>query len=221
MMIIVRVLPLDSKDDLWFRLSERLPKLQLHRASALFISQHQEYEQVNIVFHASSFEAMVPIICNQLPACAAIRRTRTSPLLKPVFFPVPKERPEGLHRYRLALKVQTSHLGAVFDRLASFPYPDDVFPTYQAISLGDDDILASILSPERQSVEFVVREQIANLEGVLETDVAFVYRNLRLASGTDWRRYRQSHYLTPAPETADEEFDWLNAAMTGAFVDEL
>lgn len=221
MMIIVRVLPLGSKDELWFRLAETVPRLEVLNARPLFMSQHEEYDHVSIVFDAESFDAVVPVFCDHLAGCGPVLRTKTAPLLRPVFFPVPKERPENLKRYRLALKVHTPSMKSVYCQLSEMTYPPGVFATYQAYSFGDDDILVSILAPKREMVEEVVNSKIAGLQGVIDTDLTYVKRNLRIASGVEWRRYRESYYATPPPETSDVEFDWLDAAMSGAFVDEI
>lgn len=220
MMIIVRVLPSGSKDELWFRLVETVPKLEVQDARPLYLSQHEEHDHVTIVFDSQSFDAIVPVFCDHLAGCRAVLRTKTAPLLRPVFFPVPKERPENLKRFRLAMKVLTRDIKGVYRRLLTMTYTPGVFPTYQAYSFGEDDVFVSILAPKREVVEEVVNGKIGRFDGVLETELTYVKRNLRIASGAAWRRYRESYYAVPPAETADSEFDWLEAAMSGAFVDE-
>jgi hypothetical protein len=220
MMIIVRVLPLGSKDELWRKLSETVPKLEFEDARPLFLSQHEEYDHVTIVFDAQSFDAIVPLFCDHLAKCGPVLRTKTAPLLRPVFFPVPKERPANLNRYRLAMKVHTPNMKGVYRKLSTLTYPPDVFPTYQAYSFGEDDIFVSILAPSREMAEDAVRFKIEGLEGIIDTELTYVKRNLRIASGGEWRRYRESFYVSPPSESSDVEFDWLDAAMSGAFVDE-
>jgi hypothetical protein len=219
MMVIARIFPTESKEDLWKSLVETVPGLRLEDVTPLWLAQRQEDDFVSIVFDARSFEAMVPVFLDHLKDCRPVRRTKTSPLLNPVFFPVPKEGAEKLHRYRLALKVETSELRNVFERLARLEHRPEVFPTYQAISLGDDDILVSILAPDRGTAEEVVQKEIVGWPGVMEAALTTVTKSLRVATGEEWLRYRESHYLTPATE--EEGFDWLDAAMSGAFVDEL
>jgi hypothetical protein len=187
MMVIARIFPTESKEDLWKSLVETVPGLRLEDVTPLWLAQRQEDDFVSIVFDARSFEAMVPVFLDHLKDCRPVRRTKTSPLLNPVFFPVPKEGAEKLHRYRLALKVETSELRNVFERLARLEHRPEVFPTYWP--------------------------------GVMEAALTTVTKSLRVATGEEWLRYRESHYLTPATE--EEGFDWLDAAMSGAFVDEL
>ena len=220
MMVIVRVYPTGSKDELWNCLTEVVPKLRIKDTQPLYISQQDEYDYVSIVFDAHSFEAMVPVFCEGFRKCEDIDFTRTSPLMNPIFFPVPKDRPKELHRFRLAIRVNTRYLRRNFKRLAQLTYRDDIFPTYQALSLGDNDILISILAPSSEAIEAVVTEKIKTLEGIKEVKITFVNKNLRITSGDEWKYYRESHYQRPAPEGADAGFDWLDAAISGAFTDE-
>ncbi len=223
MMVIAHIYPKDEtdKNKVWDWLAEELPKIDIDYVQPLYLSQQAERDYTSIVFDASSFEAMIPVFVEALSKCEYIGRTRTSPLLEPVFFPVPKERPEDLKRYRLAIKATTDEVRSIFEQLIAFDAPVDAFPTYQAYSFGEDDILASILAPQRQPLEDLVLNSIAKWDGVLDTSLTVVNRNLRLAPQDEWREYRADHYRAPPEPSADTEFDWLDAAMSGAFVEEL
>lgn len=221
MMILARLSPVASKKDLWANLAEALPKLRVAGVTPLYMSQHEEYPHVSIVFETSSPEALVPVLFGEFQGLSSIYRTRTVLLLQPLFFPSPRKRPPDLKRFQIALKVRTQYLKEVFDAIASMEIPPQILRTYQVLALGEDDILISVLCPSRGLVEAFVQDSIAILDGVVETTLTCVDKNLRLVSNEEWRRYRESRYAGPAPETADQEFDWLDATMRGAFVSEL
>ncbi len=221
MMTLARVFPAGSKDELWTCLEQTVPGMRIKDVTPLYMSQQQERDWVTIVFDARSYDSMVPMFCDHLGACESARRTQTLPLLQPRFFPVPKDRPGKLQRFRLAMEVHTGSLRRVYKKLAGLKYPAGVYPTYQAFVFGDEDLLASILAPDRPALEAVVFGEMAGWDGVTDASLTLVHRNLRIAPAEEWRQYRRSRYRTPADESEDIEFDWLDAAMSGAFVHEL
>jgi hypothetical protein len=220
MMIIVRIFPIESKEALWNSLIEIVPKMEIENVKPLYISQQKEYDYTSIVFDAESFEAMVPVFREGFSDIQDTDYTKTSPLMSPIFFPVPKDRPEKLYRHRLALRVRTRLIGSVFDTLADLMYPKELFPTYQALSVGDDDILISLLAPDREKVESVVNDHIVKLEGVKKVKITYVNKNLRIVSGEEWSKYRESHYRTQPLPPYDTKYDWLDAAFSDEIVDE-
>jgi hypothetical protein len=99
-------------------------------------------------------------------------------------------------------------------------YPEDLFPTYAAYSFGEDDILVSMLSVDRDKIRTFVREKIESQRRVLGVDVARINMSKRLAPTEMWKSYRESRYLFK-PYDGYEEWDFTELAyLEGAFVKE-
>jgi len=221
MMMIVRVFPKDDLGDSWNSVLNNLEKISNKGCTALYISQQEEKDFMSVMYDVKDIDAFADVLVKHIPSAANSEKTRTITLLKPVFFPAPKDRPKGLERYQVALRVTSGELENVFNHTVHLDYPEDLFPTYAAYSFGEDDILLSMLSVSREMLREFVREKIESQKGVLGVDVARINMSKRLAPAEMWKNYRESRYLFK-PSEGHEEYDFAELGfLEGAFVKEL
>ena len=221
MMIIVRVFPKESLGDSWDRLLNNVEKISNKDCTPLYASQQEEKDFMSVMYDVNDIDSFADVLVSKIPSAVNSKKTRTITLLKPVFFPAPKDRPEQLERYQVAVRVASDELNNVFNRILHLNYPVDLFPTYAAYSFGEDDILLSMLSISRDKARAFVKEKIESQEGVLSVDVARIDMSKRLAPLDMWRRYREEKYLFK-PSEGFEEYDFTEQALiSGAFVKEL
>jgi hypothetical protein len=221
MMLIVRVFPKDNLKDSWDRAVNSLEKMSNENCTPLYISQQEEKDFMSIIFDVKDADVFADVLVRNIPSATNSEKTRTIILLKPVFFPAPKDRPEHLERYQVALRVDSEELNNVFNHTIHLDYPVDLFPTYAAYSFGEDDILVSMLSKSREELTAFVKEKIESHEGVLGVDIARINMSKRLAPLEMWKRYREDKYLFK-PYDGFEEYDFTELAfLSGAFAREL
>jgi hypothetical protein len=176
---------------------------------------------MSMMYDVKDIDSFADVLVKDIPSAANSEKTRTITLLKPVFFPAPKDRPEQLERYQVAIRVASDELNNVFNHTVHLDYPVDLFPTYAAYSFGEDDILLSVLSISRDKVRAFVKEKIESQEGVLGVDIARINVSKRLAPLEMWRRYREDKYLFK-PSDGFEEYDFTEQALlSGAFAKDL
>jgi hypothetical protein len=220
MMIIVRLFPKDELSDSWDRILNNVEKISNKDCTPLYVSQQEERDFISIIYDVRDVDALADVLLKQIPSTANADKTRTITLLKPVFFPAPKDRPKLLQRYQVAIRVTSEDVQNVFKHTVHLDYPEDLFPTYAAYMLGEDDILLSMLSVSRDKIRTFVREKIESQEGVLGVDVARIDMSKRIAPTEMWKNYRKSRYLFE-PSEGYEEADFTELAfLEGAFVRE-
>jgi hypothetical protein len=220
MMIIVRLFPKDDLGDSWDRILNNMEKISNKDCTPLYISQQEEKDFMSIIYDVRDIDAFADVLVKQIPSAANSDKTRTITLLKPVFFPAPKDRPKLLQRYQVAIRVTSEDVQNVFNHIVHLDYPEDLFPTYAAYSFGEDDILLSMLSVSRDKIRTFVRENIESQKGVLGVDVARISMSKRIAPTEMWKNYRKSRYLFE-PSEGYEESDFTELAfLEGAFVKE-
>ena len=96
-----------------------------------------------------------------------------------------------------------------------------MFPTYAAYSFGEDDILTSMLSINRDRIKKFVEEHLEPQKGVVGVDAARINLSKRLAPPEIRKKYRETK-MVRKPTEKYEEYDFIElAALTGAFVKEL
>ena len=221
MMMILRIFPKVDLNDSWTRTLSNVDKISNKDCTPLYASQQEEKDFVSIMYDVKDIDGFADVLVKQIPSATNSEKTRTITLLKPVFFPAPRDRPRQLERYQVALRVTTHELVSVFNHTVHLGYPVDLFPTYAAYSFGEDDILVSMLSISRDKVGAFVKEMIEPQEGVLGVDVARITMSKRLAPLEMWRHYREDKYLFK-PSDGFEEYDFTELALlSGAFANEL
>jgi len=220
MMLIVRLFPRDDLGDSWDRVLNNVEKISSKDCTPLYLSQQEEKDFMSIIYDVRDIDAFADVLVKQIPSTANSEKTRTITLLKPVFFPAPRDRPRLLERYQVAIRATSEDVQNVFNHTVHLDYPEDLFPTYAAYSFGEDDILLSILSVSRDKIRAFVREKIESQKGVLGVDVARISMSKRIAPTEMWKNYRKSRYLFE-PSEGYEECDFTELAfLEGAFVKE-
>jgi len=221
MMIIVRIFPKGALNEGWNKVLSNLERISNENCTPLYLSQQEEKNFISLIYDVKDLDLFGDILVKDIPSTLQPEKTRTITLLKPAFFPVPKDRPVNLERYQVAVRVVSDELENTFNRILHLDYPTDVFPTYAAYSFGEDDILTSMLSINRNRIKEFVREKLEPQKGVLSVDVARINMSKRVAPTDMWRKYRESKYIFK-PTGEYEEYDFIeHAALTGAFVREI
>ncbi len=220
-MIIVRIFPKGDLEDTWNKVLGDLEKISDDYCTPLYLSRQEEKNFMSIIYDVKDIDIFGNILVKNIPSALQPEKTRTITLLRPVFFPVRKDRPKNLERYQVAVRAKSNELENVFTHVIDFSYPRDVFPTYAAYSFGEDDILTSMLSVSISRIEQFVLANIESQKGVTGVDVARINMSKRLANAEMWKKYRESRYLFK-PTKDYEEYDFAElTALTGAIVGEV
>jgi hypothetical protein len=221
MMLIVRLFPKEDLEDSWNRTLNSFEEMHDENCTPLYISRQEEKDFMSVMYDVNDIDSFADVLVRKIPSAANSEKTRTITLLKPVFFPAPKERPEQLERYQVAMRVASDELNDVFNHVIHLDYSVDLFPTYAAYSFGEDDILVSMLSKSREELTAFVKKKIESQKGVLSVDIARIDMSKRLAPLEMWRRYREEKYLFK-PYDGFEDYDFTEQALlSGAFEKDL
>ena len=218
MMLILRVFPKKDLSDSWNGVVKGVERISGQHCTPLYISQQEEKDFMSIMFDVQDIDAFADVLVKEIPSVADSEKTRTITLLKPVFFPAPKDRAPQLERYQVAVRATSDEVHNVFNHIVHLDYSSDVFPTYAAYSFGEDDILLAMLSVSREKIRAFVEKNIESAKGVLGVDVARINMSKRVAPIEMWKKYREKRYLFK-PYNGYEEYDYTEqAALEGAFV---
>jgi len=208
MMIVVRIFPKGELEESWNKVLNNLEKMSNKYCTPLFLSQREEENRMSLVYDVKEVNALSDILVKNIPSLLQPEKTRTVTLLKPVFFPAPRDRPANLERFQVALRVRSEELESIFNFLLHLDYPKDAFATYAAYSLGEVDILVSMCSTSMDRLSRFVKEKLEPQKGVVSVEVGRISRSKRVAPTMMWKRYREDRYLFK-PTAEQEEYDFL------------
>ena len=228
MTVIVRLYAKSSLEKLWDDIESNLPKFESEDLKPLYASQQEAKDYITVIFEANNFEILKEVLTTNLPTLVDVRKTRTIPMLEPTYFLLPKEHPKDLQRYLITLRVNPSMIQNVRSTIIGTKFPDNLFLTYLTFSLGDDDVLLSVLADSRNTVQTFVKNLFGNMGGVESYDISNQLKTKRLTSMEAWKEHQNkflSSHDKEFKENLDDSYDWTNdfyehAAITGAFVHE-
>jgi len=208
MMVIVRIFPSGELEQSWNRVIDCIEDLSNMYCTPLYLSQREEEKMMTLIYDVKEPDRFTDIVVRKIPELLHPEKMRTITLLRPVFFPAPKDRPQNLERYQVAVKAKCGEFEKIFNHLLNLSYPTDAFPTYAAYSFGEDDILLSMLSTTRERLGQFLGEHLESQEGVISVGIGHISRSKRVAPAQMWKSYRESRYLY-RPTAEQEEYDFL------------
>jgi len=208
MMVIVRIFPSGELEESWNRVIDNIEDLSNMYCTPLYLSQREEEKLMTLIYDVKDPDHFTDIIVRKIPRLLRPEKMRTITLLRPVFFPAPKDRPQNLERYQVSVKANCAEFENIFNHLLHLSYPTDVFPTYAAYSFGEDDILLSMLSASRERLGQFLGAHLESQIGVISVGIGHISRSKRVAPTQMWKRYRESRYLS-RPTAEQEEYDFL------------
>ena len=208
MMIVVRIFPRGELRGSWDRVIGNLEELSSDRCVPLYLSQREEENFMTLIYDVEDIDCFADIVTDSIPSLLHPEKTRTITLLKPVFFPAPKDRPTNLERFQVSISATPEEVANIFNHIIHLDYPRDTFPTYTAYSFGEDDILTSMLSTNRERLEQFVNEGLSPLRGVTSITLGHIDKSMRVAPAAMWKKYRESRYAFRS-RAKFEEFDFL------------
>ncbi len=229
MTVIMRLFAEKKLSDLWEAIEKNIRKFESTDFIPLYASQQEAKDYVTVVAEMRNFEGLNELFFQGLPSLINVRKSRTYPLIKPLYFLMPVEHPAKLERYLITIRVEPARYSDVYSKINTLVFPDNVFMTYISYSLGYDDIIMSILAENREAAESFAEKRIEPLRGVISYDVSNQLKTMRLTSRKKWLVHRNRHlssYDKEYREDYDRRYDWIEdedylTGLTGPFIREL
>ena len=210
MMIIVRIFPKGELKESWDTVLNNLERISNKYCTPLFLSQREQENRMSLVYDVTEINSLGDILVKHIPSLLQPEKTRTVTLLKPAFFPAPRDRPANLERYQVALRVESQELENIFNLMLHLDFPKDAFATYAAYSLGEVDILVSMCSTSMDRLNQFVKKNLEPQKGVVGIEIGHISRSKRVAPTMMWKKYRESRYVSK-PTGEQEEYDFLES----------
>lgn len=222
MLMIVRLYPKTDLSRIWNYVEREVKNEPSKPFTPLYATQTEGMMDVGLIFDVEEPDDLSVFITEKIVQCEEVHHTKTISLMKPVFFPVPKKKPEETRRFLIRIYAHPKYYKKVYDYLINYCYPFNLFPIYISYSLGDEDILMSVGADHKETVNQFVKE-IRSLDGIDQSSFYPVFRARRFASLERLIEEQKKYTIKELPgRETDESFDWVEnfeeyAKLTGAF----
>jgi DNA-binding Lrp family transcriptional regulator len=225
MMVIVRLFPKTDLNKIWNYAENVIAKESSNVVTPLYATQAEGMMNVGVLFDVKDPDNISHFLTETISKCDECHHTKTISLMKPVFFPIPKKKPENIQRYIIRIYTNPRNYKTIYDYLIAYKYPFNLFPIYVSYSLGDEDIVMNVAADSAQTVNNFLREKIRTMDGVDSSSFYPVVKAKRFAPLAKLIEEQKEHLSKQAKlseNNIDREFDWVEdfeqqAMLTGAF----
>ncbi len=226
MMIIARLYPKMDLNKVWNYVENEIAKESTDLVTPLYATQTEGMMSVGVIFDVKDLDNIAHFLTENVAKCDDVHHTKTISLMKPVFFPIPKEKPDNIQRYVIRIYTHPKNYGEIYNYLIDYNYPFNLFPIYVSYSLGDEDIIMNVAADSDVTVNNFLREKIRTMDGVDSSSFYPVVKAKRFAPLSKLIEQQKKYLTERAKKTSesetDKEFDWVedfehHAMLTGAF----
>lgn len=226
MMMIVRLFPKTDLNRVWNYVENVIAKESSEKVTPLYATQAEGMMNVGVIFDVKDPNNIAHFLTETLSSFDECHHTKTISLMKPVFFPIPKKKPENIKRFIIRIFTHPKNYKTIYNYLINYKYPFNLFPIYVSYSLGDEDLVMNIAADSSETVNNFLKEKIRTMDGVDSSTFYPVVKAKRFAPLSELIKRQQEHLTEKAKEIPegemDEEFDWVEdfeeyALLTGAF----
>jgi len=212
MISIIRLQSQERKGSICDFVMAHLDELQegiKDRGQLLYLTKRARHEDVSLFIHTVSPDFLGDFIAEDLSIIEHVTGIWAIHLIKPIFYPLPKDT-KNMKRYAISLRVFTSKLKEVYQKLAMANLPPGLKMAYLAYTfhLFEDSIQLSILAENEGDLNSYLNRVAEKTPGVLRTTVNRIERTRPLVSYEIWREYSAKHRIVPS---------WDEHSMIGQF----
>lgn len=224
--MIVRMYPKTDLNKVWHYVENVIAKEKSDVVTPLYSAQLEGMMSVGVIFNVKDPDNIAHFLTETLSKFDECHHTRTISLMKPVFFPIPKKKPENMQRFVVRIYTHPRNYKKLYNYMINFNYPFNLFPIYVSYSLGDEDLVMNIAADSAKTVNNFLKEYIRTLDGVDSCTYYPVVKAKRFAPLEKLIETQKEYLAEKAkkiPESElDESFDWVEnfedyALLTGAF----
>lgn len=210
----------------WNYVENEIAKESTDLVTPLYATQTEGMMSVGVIFDVKDLDNIAHFLTENVAKCDDVHHTKTISLMKPVFFPIPKEKPDNIQRYVIRIYTHPKNYGEIYNYLIDYNYPFNLFPIYVSYSLGDEDIIMNVAADSDVTVNNFLREKIRTMDGVDSSSFYPVVKAKRFAPLSKLIEQQKKYLTERAKKTSesetDKEFDWVedfehHAMLTGAF----
>jgi len=226
MMMIVRLFPKTDLNRVWNYVENVIAKESSETVIPLYATQAEGMMSVGVIFDVKDPDNIAHFLTETLSNFDECHHTKTVSLMKPIFFPIPKKRPENVQRYIIRIFTHPRNYKTIYNYLLNYKYPFNLFPIYVSYSLGDEDLVMNVAADSSETVNNFLKEKIRTMDGVDSSTFYPVVKAKRFAPLSELIKRQQEHLTDKAKEISadelDKDFDFVEdfeeyAMLTGAF----
>jgi hypothetical protein len=206
MISLIRMQSQEHREKIWDNILDNLDQLKeamAGKGQLLYLTERARQQDVSLFVHVVDCNSIGDFITKDLCKIKDITSIWAIHMMKPLFFPLPKET-EHLTRFSITAKVFPTKLLEVYEKLVKQLPQDKIEMAYIAFTfhLFAESIIFSLLAENTNFLERYVRYKIDKMPGVIGTKINCISKTKPLISYKEWKKYALQHSIVPSWDSA-------------------
>ena len=193
MILIIRMSTEGDAKKMWSAIMEQKDSMQTalgKNGQLLYLTKRIEFNEANLYIHTDDFLSIINLITEHLSTVDEVSAISIIHLIKPWFFPVPKDT-YNLKRFIISLKVHPKSLKDVYKKLLNPNLPEGIIKVYYAFTFQNNNeaLQYSVLAEDEESAQKFIAKSIHSIDGIIETELHQAEKTKPFISYEEWLKY--------------------------------
>jgi len=191
-----------AESRIWDYILENHNRWRTKAVKLLYMTHRHLQEDTSLIVKAKDPDALAEFLMRHIAQIKDVRGIWVLNMAGMRFFMLPKTRPGDFSRFTVTIDAIPKHMGEIYERISALEPGRDIMVTYIAHTFQSfkSSIMVSVLARSRNHVEIFVKDYICPLEGVLDTEVTYISKTMRLVSLEEWQRSVGKFVVGPGKE---------------------
>jgi microsomal dipeptidase-like Zn-dependent dipeptidase len=196
----------DAIEETWNHILENYRSWDSKDVTPLYLTHRGIYNDISLVVSSKSPDSFTEYLLKNLKQMDKISDVWMFNLIKPELFSPPENISQNLKRYSIALRVHPKEAKSIYERLSKIEPTPEVIITYITFTYHKrNDLLISVLSGNRHSVEDFTRDYIEGIKGIVSSEVIPLVKSKNLATAEEWERYCGQYFKAREGTKEDQD----------------
>ncbi len=186
-------------DKVWDHVAEQHTSWQTDKVKLIYMTHRHLQEDTSLIVDAANPDALADFLLNHIATIENVRGIWVINLAKMMFFKTPQEHHRDLSRFTITIDAIPSHLSRIYETIGELKPGRDIIINYitHTFQSPGASIMVSVLARSRNHIEAFVNDYIRSQEGVVDAEITFISRTMRLASPKEWKESLGPYFVTP------------------------
>lgn len=192
--------------NVWDYVVENHAKWRTKHVKPLFLTHRDMQEDTSLIVRADDPDALAKFISKHIAEIPNLRGIWVLNMAKIRIFRFPKDRPRDLRRFTVTIDALPASIDSIYERVSALRPSDEIIITYitQTFQSFRASIMASVLARSGNHIEAFVRDYIKPLQGVVDADITYISKTLRLVTAEEWLKEVRPFLVSPGRERVNK-----------------
>ena len=194
-----RVVTHVDPDYLWEHVQSNHGHWRSKEVMPIYMTRRYPQDVTSLIVYSSNPDSLSDFLLKHIATVEHVRGIWVINMTKMRFFKLPADRPREFDRFTVTIDAMPDRLEKIYDEISSFEPGRDIMVNYIAHTYQsfNESIMISVLARSREHMKAFVESYIKSIDGVLNAELTYISKTLRLVSPEEWQESVGQYYVAP------------------------